>query len=484
LEKGAANIGPHTIIHRALMDYLFLVADQPAAADMVELLKDHLVAILHTREGARVAQITILLATPKDRKHILKSFKGLIPKISQEQYGHTVLLTLLDAVDDTVLIQKSVIAELVKPPLTATDASEVVGPCDLMRDRYASRVFLFALVGRSLKYQPKYVMDEMVETDVIKARTSKKDASLRMKEVRNLSLPGFLEVASKGQYAAELVRSRFGGQVLVEMMNSSYQQGGELDTADKSGLLDALVEMVGDTAEAYTENVKKEMATQNAKKGLGDQAVKKLAAEMKKEREEAAAASGNPAQAEVLDMETHVLVNRSSTFTLKEILTTSTVSRKNDATTNSKPEKSNATAAVTQKPLEGARKQLAVAIAKALAPNVQYWISHCASDPLHTSGTMLIFTVLLESDDKEVLDALVGGLKKDKAGLKKLMGVLEKGVEKAKKDSVEESKEKEKGGAKRKRDDKGKSKGSDGEQPREKVFGIEVFMNKLKGVLA
>lgn len=42
----------------------------------------------------------------QDRKVIVKSFKGVIPKISCDRHGRRVLLTMFDTIDDTVLLSK------------------------------------------------------------------------------------------------------------------------------------------------------------------------------------------------------------------------------------------------------------------------------------------------------------------------------------------------------------------------------------------
>ena len=55
LEKAAITLGPMSILHRVLFEYMSLSQDNQS--DLVELLKDHLANILHTREGARVVQL-------------------------------------------------------------------------------------------------------------------------------------------------------------------------------------------------------------------------------------------------------------------------------------------------------------------------------------------------------------------------------------------------------------------------------------------
>ncbi|GFQ81205.1 pumilio homolog 3 [Trichonephila clavata] len=48
-----------------------------------------------------------------DRKVIVKSMKTFVAKIAMEEHGHMVLLALFDCLDDTVLIEKHIIKELV-----------------------------------------------------------------------------------------------------------------------------------------------------------------------------------------------------------------------------------------------------------------------------------------------------------------------------------------------------------------------------------
>ena len=40
---------------------------------------------------------------------MIKSFKTFVTRICQEEYGHRVLLTLFDVVDDTKLVSKVII---------------------------------------------------------------------------------------------------------------------------------------------------------------------------------------------------------------------------------------------------------------------------------------------------------------------------------------------------------------------------------------
>ena len=202
LEKASFNVGRTPILHRAILAYL-TVADKSVFKDMIELLKDHLVHMLHTREGAKVTQLCLLHGSPKDRKNIVKTFKTFVQAISKEQYGHAVLITCFECIDDTVLISKVILAELF---------SEHVG--QLLRDVYGSRVVLYLLKGRDKRYQPQYMIQELEAMDRIRAETTKKTHDARWQQNLDAAIPTLSPHVA--HYGGELMRSKQGSTVLIE----------------------------------------------------------------------------------------------------------------------------------------------------------------------------------------------------------------------------------------------------------------------------
>lgn len=200
MDKGPVG---HTILHRALLDYL-THADEAGVQDMISIIKEQIVEMLHTREGSQVAMRTILHATPKDRKAIIKSFKSFVGKICKEEYGHLVMVRLFDVVDDTVLVNKSIISEMEK----------TLG--ELCRDKFARRVIGNLLVERSSKYFGKVTIDQLKEADEIRAKTSKKDSSTRHNELRSAISPYLIQlVADK---ADVLLREPFASQIVSDVL--------------------------------------------------------------------------------------------------------------------------------------------------------------------------------------------------------------------------------------------------------------------------
>ncbi|XP_073145377.1 pumilio homolog 24 [Henckelia pumila] len=109
LEKGIID---HSIVHKALMEYLS-IADKSSAADIIQQLSAlDLVRMIHTKDGARLGILCIKHGSAKERKKIIKGFKGHIDKIARDKFGSMVLVSIFSIVDDTKLVSKTIIREL------------------------------------------------------------------------------------------------------------------------------------------------------------------------------------------------------------------------------------------------------------------------------------------------------------------------------------------------------------------------------------
>ena len=80
--------------------------------EMTGLLAPELVHTVRTRYGAQVAAKCAGYASAKERKAIIKSLKGNILPIAQEPHGHMLIVKLLAVTDDTVLLTKAILREL------------------------------------------------------------------------------------------------------------------------------------------------------------------------------------------------------------------------------------------------------------------------------------------------------------------------------------------------------------------------------------
>jgi len=427
LGKGGWDITAHTIVHRALMEY-FQYADEHNIQNMIEFVKDHIVHILHTREGAYVARRAILYASPKERKYIIKTFKSYVAKIACEQYGHTVLLTIFDCVDDTTLIQKSILSELtkkVKPTTTIAgteEDAENVGLINVITNRWGSRVALYLLSHRQGKYFSPSDIKLLEEGDVIRAKTSKKDPEIRTKELLKAFSPPMIEICTK--YAEQLMKDRVSSSVVFETLRCAE--------GEKDDLIQALAAVTEGTIEEF-----KESHSEKKEEDEYFNAIKKLAAEK--------------AEAKYVETENeHPLVSRTSNQLIKNIIMLS----------KSEDEES-----------QKIGKAFTEAFYSNIKNNLIYWVKHCAKDAVHTSGTAYALLALLENADDETT-------KQIKSSLKSVVSKLKINKESNNKSNENQNNKKRKrnGGGKAQKPKLDKSKLDGGEY----LTGIEKFVKTLK----
>ena len=149
LEKGLCS---HHIVHRALSDYL-QHAEGPERIEMLDTIQELLPEMIHTREGARITMISIRDSDAKNRKLIIRALKPYVTKICLEQYGHVALCAVFDAVDDTVLVSKQIIATI-----TADIA-------DICESEYGRKVLLYLLTPRNSRYFMPEILKQLEAGD-------------------------------------------------------------------------------------------------------------------------------------------------------------------------------------------------------------------------------------------------------------------------------------------------------------------------------
>ena len=96
-----------------LWEYISYVPIKMDIRILATNLCDHTLALLSTRAGAKVVAECIAYGTPKERKRIIKSLKGFVRSTALHSDAYVVILRLLESTDDTVLIQKSILGELI-----------------------------------------------------------------------------------------------------------------------------------------------------------------------------------------------------------------------------------------------------------------------------------------------------------------------------------------------------------------------------------
>uniref|UniRef100_T1J1K3 PUM-HD domain-containing protein n=1 Tax=Strigamia maritima TaxID=126957 RepID=T1J1K3_STRMM len=158
----------YSLIHKVLLDYLEY-CDETDRNEMIDTIKLSVVQILHTRDGSRVALKCIWNGSAKIRKLIIKSFKMNVTKICKEKQGHLVLLAIFDCLDDTELVKKIIISEI------------ITNFRDIIFDPEGKKVVIYLLAGRDTDYISPGIIDILKEGDA--NSISKKDKPTRQKEL-------------------------------------------------------------------------------------------------------------------------------------------------------------------------------------------------------------------------------------------------------------------------------------------------------------
>ncbi|XP_075935917.1 pumilio homolog 3 [Anarhichas minor] len=168
----------HSLVHKVFLDFFLFAPDKPKT-EMIESIRESVVYMAHTHDGARVAMHCFWHGTAKDRKVIIKTMKTYMVKFATGEYGHLVLLAMFDCVDDTKLVKQAVLSEI----LASLD--EVIG------NKYGKKVLLYLLTPRD----PAHLLPEIIK--VLQQGDgnahSKKDMAVRRKELLEVVSPPLLE---------------------------------------------------------------------------------------------------------------------------------------------------------------------------------------------------------------------------------------------------------------------------------------------------
>ncbi|XP_053322187.1 pumilio homolog 3 [Spea bombifrons] len=158
----------HSLVHKVFLDF-FNHATPKIRSEMIEAIRESVIYMIHTHDGARVGMHCAWHGTAKDRKVFSKTMKSFVEKIATGEFSHLVLLAMFDSIDDTKLVKQIIISELIS--------------CmsNLLNNKYGRKVVLYLLSWRS----PAHFLPEIVE--VLKQGDenvhSKKNSSVRQREL-------------------------------------------------------------------------------------------------------------------------------------------------------------------------------------------------------------------------------------------------------------------------------------------------------------
>uniref|UniRef100_A0A8C4IRF6 Pumilio RNA-binding family member 3 n=1 Tax=Dicentrarchus labrax TaxID=13489 RepID=A0A8C4IRF6_DICLA len=144
--------------------------------EMIESIRESVVYMAHTHDGARVAMHCLWHGTAKDRKVIIKTMKTYMVKFATGEFGHLVLLAMFDSVDDTKLVKQAEI-------LASLD--------EVISNKYGKKVLLYLLSPRDHAHLLPEIIKVLEQGDG--NVHSKKDMAIRRKELLEVVSPPLLE---------------------------------------------------------------------------------------------------------------------------------------------------------------------------------------------------------------------------------------------------------------------------------------------------
>lgn len=200
-----------TLVQRGFAE-LMEHGDAAQRSELVSIMRESAVHIMHTRDGARIACGCLRNGDAKDRKAILKAMKGFVARASKDANGALVICAALGAVDDTVLLSKAVLSELLGELTT------------LAFDAHGSLPFLQVLAPRSTRY---FTPEQLAVIGEVDSNTSKKMPEQRQAELLKHLLPALYQQCQADP--SGLACSPHGSAVLFETICASGADASDTD---------------------------------------------------------------------------------------------------------------------------------------------------------------------------------------------------------------------------------------------------------------
>jgi pumilio family protein 6 len=214
-----------TILHDAMLQYFrSLSPDSEEFSAFIRLIigdnkeeeTDLLRNLAFTQSGSEIVCLALARSPAKDRRQILKAYKDVMEMLAYDQFGHRVLLTAFEVMDDTREITNRVFSEIFLLTKNATPEEQSEKIIALATSQIGHVALLYPYIGAERRLVPFRTLQLMQKVRSIRETTSKKDPAVRKTELMAVMQPLLLE-AIKG-HATELVASSYGSQLITEVI--------------------------------------------------------------------------------------------------------------------------------------------------------------------------------------------------------------------------------------------------------------------------
>ncbi|NXJ07970.1 PUM3 protein, partial [Odontophorus gujanensis] len=194
----------HSLVHKVFLDF-FTHALPKQRSEMIEAIREAVIYLAHTHDGARVAMHCLWHGTPKDRKVIVKTMKTYIEKIATGEFSHLVLLAAFDCIDDTKLVKQLIITEL-----NASLPS-------LISNKHGKKVLLYLLCPRDPAHFVPEIITLLQQGDG--NAYSKKDNELRRRELLEAISPPLVEYLQ--EHTQEVVMDKAAFVLVADILRTA-----------------------------------------------------------------------------------------------------------------------------------------------------------------------------------------------------------------------------------------------------------------------
>ncbi|KAL5274892.1 KIAA0020 family protein [Megaselia abdita] len=162
------NLVDNSIIHSILMEYLKEIEDVEKKEDIISIYGPLIPHLLTTKDGCIASMDCFYHSPAKNRRAIVKVIKDHLTKICIHEHGHIFLIAVLNSMDDTKAIKKSLFDPIY------TNIQEIVG------DKWGRRVIEWFIAPAEKDFIHPHMLKILDEG----LKFGKKDKLLRRKEIQ------------------------------------------------------------------------------------------------------------------------------------------------------------------------------------------------------------------------------------------------------------------------------------------------------------
>ena len=219
------------LIHKLFKEAVsaeFASSDESYLEEILGMCADGLPHLLSSRDGTFAVVKLLGVASAKHKKNFVKELKGKFFEMAKNSVTMVALLRLLQTTDDTVLVGKSVLNELV-----GSDYDKLK---ELVFDKTGRIPILYILDGLEFSTGRYYYAPDRQLISESVAKTSLKAQSIKAEEINAKLIPSLVKVVKTN--IAEIVESDSAKDVLIALIKV-------VDDSEKNQLLSAAIGYIG-----------------------------------------------------------------------------------------------------------------------------------------------------------------------------------------------------------------------------------------------